>query len=220
MMPFNRLVRAHSHKHFLQIKSMVINARECLLNNRIIISKVSPASASLERERLEKMKNKIDSSSQSQARLSPVSEMYNKELLDQISKDFHRIDDDLKAYRMKSRTANENLSKGSCMKLNVEEKCTGMRFRAITWNAEQVRQAGPYGKHPDPAFAAHGQQREFMDHRLRIDHVVQQRRIPGDDFLAGAAVHPGRSCWRTAPWSHTLCHLQSGGSRTCTVSAA
>ena len=95
----------------------LINERECWLNNRITISEVGAAIANLERERLEKTRLKIDLSSQTQTQLSPTNELYRKEQLDQISKDFQRIDEELKAYRITSKVASESLFHGACTKL-------------------------------------------------------------------------------------------------------
>jgi predicted nucleic acid-binding protein len=84
-----------------QTLNRLINERECWLSSRITISEVAAAIANLERERLEKTRLKIDLSSQAQTQLSPVNELYKKEQLDQISKDFQRI-------------ASDNLFNGTC----------------------------------------------------------------------------------------------------------
>jgi predicted nucleic acid-binding protein len=97
-----------------QTLNRLINERECWLSSRITISEVAAAIANLERERLEKTRLKIDLSSQAQTQLSPVNELYKKEQLDQISKDFQRIDEELKAYRVTSKIASDNLFNGTC----------------------------------------------------------------------------------------------------------
>jgi hypothetical protein len=100
----------------------LINERECWLNNRITVSEVAAAIANLERERLEKTRLKIDLSFQSQAQPSSANELYKKEQLDQIARDFQRIDEDLKAYRITSKVASENIFSGACAKLREDRK--------------------------------------------------------------------------------------------------
>jgi hypothetical protein len=92
------------------------------LNNRITVSEVSAALANLEKERLEKIKMKLDIAYRQNARISRVDKMYNEELLEQLAKDFQRIDEELKAYRITARVVSENLMSGACTKLAEVKK--------------------------------------------------------------------------------------------------
>lgn len=100
--------------------SLLIDQRECWLKNRIMTVDMSASIANLERERLEKTRAKIELAFKSPASLSHVDRMYKQEQLEQISKDFQRIDEELKAYRNRSREASEKLSEGTCLKLTEE----------------------------------------------------------------------------------------------------
>lgn len=102
--------------------SRLIDERECLLNNRIAITEVSAALANLEKERLEKTRMKIDITYRQQAKMSPVDKLYNKELLEQLAKDFQRIDEEIKANRLTARVVGDNLKNGGCTRLREAKK--------------------------------------------------------------------------------------------------
>ena len=100
----------------------IVDERECWLNHRITISEVSAAIANLEKERLEKIRMKIDLVAKQKGDPKTAEQMYMREQLDQIAKDFLRIDEDLKAFRITAKIAGENLFNRACAKLGEAKK--------------------------------------------------------------------------------------------------
>ena len=93
-----------------------IEDRHCRLSDRITITQAGVEIAHLERERLEKTRLKIDLTSQTQTGLSPTDNFYRKEQLDQISKDFQRIDDELKGQRSTLKASRDRVDNAACEK--------------------------------------------------------------------------------------------------------
>lgn len=94
----------------------------CVLNYRVNQSEVSAAIANLEKERLEKLKLRVDLTRQSQDRLSSTEKLYNEEQLKQITKDFERIEKDLDGYRTTARVITEHMMNQACSKLKASKK--------------------------------------------------------------------------------------------------
>lgn len=99
-----------------------INMRECWLNNRITVSEVAAAISALEKELLEKRRLRMDLTLRPEKSLEPAEKLYNKEMMEQIGKDFLRIDEELKAYRITAKVAAGNLMNASCNKILEEKK--------------------------------------------------------------------------------------------------
>lgn len=95
----------------------LLDERECWLSHRITVSEVSAAIATLEKERLEKVRLKIELISKPIANAESSEALYKNEQLDQIAKDFLRIDEDLKGFRATARFANESMSNRACSKI-------------------------------------------------------------------------------------------------------
>ncbi|MDB5838546.1 MAG: hypothetical protein JWQ23_498 [Herminiimonas sp.] len=101
----------------------LLNAeRECRLGNRITVAESNSAIAALEREQIEKMREKIEVQSTAARKANSIEETFARERLEKIAADLGRIDGDLKSLRSQSKQANEYLIRNAC---NTSAKQTG-----------------------------------------------------------------------------------------------
>lgn len=92
----------------------LIAERECQLGNRITIAEAGITLASLEREQIEKLRDKIDAQEELGKRSSAIEKKYIKEKIERIAADLTRLDVEIRTSREQRKQANDLLVRNAC----------------------------------------------------------------------------------------------------------